>query len=59
MQSKNLGEQETEVIGSFQKLMSLLWDINPQLLVYPWVNLVLIKPLKKGGKLPTNHDGLP
>ncbi len=58
MQSKDLGELETEVIGSFQKLTSLLWSIDPQLLIYPWVDSAVIKPLKKGGKLPTNRDGL-
>jgi hypothetical protein len=47
VQSKDLGEQDTEVIGSFKKLTSLLWNYDPQLLVYPWVDSAVIKPLKK------------
>jgi hypothetical protein len=58
MQTQDMGEQEAEVIQHFQKLTSLLWDIDPQILIYPWIDNPANKPLKKGGKLPIHRDGL-
>jgi hypothetical protein len=58
MQSKDLGELESEVVASFQTLAGLLWGIDPQLLIYPWVNSTANRPLKKGGQTPKHRDGL-
>lgn len=59
MQAKDLGEQEAEVVETFQKLTALLWEIDSQILIYPWIDSAgSTKPLKKGGKLPTHRDGL-
>jgi hypothetical protein len=58
MQSKELGKQENEVIANFKSLTGKLWEINPQLLIYPWIDSIATKTLKKGGPLPTNCDVL-
>lgn len=58
MASKELGEQETEVLSNFKTLTGKLWETDPQLLIYPWVDSMATKPLKKGGPLPTNRDVL-
>ena len=58
MQSKDLGELESEVVASFQILAGLLWGIDSQLLIYPWVDSTANRPLKKGGQTPKHHDGL-
>jgi hypothetical protein len=58
MQTQDMGEQEAEVIQNFQKFTNLLWDLDPQILIYPWIDNLANKPLKKGGKLPIHRDGL-
>ena len=58
MQLLDIAEQETEVVESFKKLANLLWSIDAELLIHPWVSSTASKPLKKGGNLPTHRDGL-
>jgi hypothetical protein len=56
MPSKDLDEDEAEVVASFKLLTGLLWGANPQLLIYPWVDSTANRPLKKGGLIPKKHQ---
>jgi hypothetical protein len=58
LQEIDLGELEMEVIENFKILTGLLWGIDAQLLIYPWVDSTANCPLKKGGPLPKHQDSL-